>query len=152
MTEATAIRGDEAKTDEFSMPKARLGFLGAGWIGRNRLEAVAKSGLAEVAVIAEPDRALAETSRESASDAELAGSLDDLLTFVLDGVVIATPSAMHAEQATRSLRAGMAVFCQKPLGRNGQETSEVIETARGVDRLLGVDLSYRHLTEVQRVR
>ena len=152
MTEATAIRGQEEKTENFTVAKARLGFLGAGWIGRNRLEAVAKSGLAEVAVIAEPDQTLAETGRKFASDAELVGSLDDLLNFDLDAVVIATPSAMHAEQATRALQAGMAVFCQKPLGRTGQETCGVIEIARSMDRLLGVDLSYRHLTEVRRVR
>jgi predicted dehydrogenase len=152
MIEATAISRDEARSEKFAVTKARLGFLGSGWIGRNRLEAVAKSGLAEVAVIAEPDRALAEMARKSARDAELVGSLDDLLDFDLDGVVIATPSAMHAEQATRALRAGIAVFCQKPLGRTGQETSEVIETARSMDRLLGVDLSYRHLTEVLQAR
>ena len=29
----------------------RLGFLGVGWIGRNRLEVIAQSGLAEIAVI-----------------------------------------------------------------------------------------------------
>ena len=131
---------------------ARLGFLGVGWIGRNRMEAVVKSGLAQAVVIAEPDRALARTAQEIAGDAELFGSLDELLEFDLDGVVIATPSALHAEQSIRALQSGMAVFCQKPLGRTGLETAEVIERARSVDRLLGVDLSYRHLTELQRVR
>jgi predicted dehydrogenase len=41
------------------------------------------------------------------------------------------------------------VFCQKPLGRSAPETQGVIAAARDADRLLGVDLSYRH-TEAMR--
>ena len=40
----------------------------------------------------------------------------------------------------------MAVFCQKPLGRSVEEVSSVVEAARRADRLLGLDLSYRHTT------
>jgi predicted dehydrogenase len=58
--------------------------------------------------------------------------------------VIATPSALHAEQAIAALDRGLAVFCQKPLGRDASETRAVVEAARRADRLLGVDLSYRY--------
>jgi predicted dehydrogenase len=132
--------------------RARLGFLGVGWIGRNRLEAVIQSGMAEATVIAEPDKAVAESLRTLAPKAEIVSTLDELLRYDIDGVVIATPSAMHAEQAARALEAGKAVFCQKPLGRTAKETSEVVQAAKRADLLLGVDLSYRHLTEVQKVR
>ncbi len=70
----------------------------------------------------------------------------------LDGVVIATPSALHAEQARQAFAGGVAVFCQKPLGRDLAETRAVIDAARAADRLLGVDLSYRHLAAVEAVR
>ena len=63
----------------------------------------------------------------------------------LDGVVIATPSALHAEQSIAALESGLAVFCQKPLGRDAAEAAAVVAAARRADRLLGVDLSYRHL-------
>src|SRR5690606_2112222 len=61
-----------------------------------------------------------------------------------DGVVIATPSALHAEQSIAALNMGKAVFCQKPLGRNAAETRAVVEAARKNNLLLGVDLCYRH--------
>ena len=48
------------------------------------------------------------------------------LALELDGVVIATPSALHAEQAIRALDAGAAVFCQKPVGRTAAEVAAVI--------------------------
>jgi predicted dehydrogenase len=76
----------------------------------------------------------------------------DFSRLDLDGIVIATPSALHAEQASAALESGVAVFCQKPLGRTAAETRSVIETARAANRLLAVDLSYRFITEIQAVR
>jgi predicted dehydrogenase len=131
--------------------KPRLGFLGVGWIGRHRLEAVVGSGVAEVVAVADtiPENALAAAKLVPTS---IAGSLDELLEAELDGLVIATPSALHAEQATAALERGMAVFCQKPLARNASETSRVVEAARQVNRLLGVDLSYRRVEGARRMR
>jgi predicted dehydrogenase len=67
-------------------------------------------------------------------------------------VVIATPSALHADQAAAALERGAAVFCQKPLGRTAAETAWVVDAAKRADRLLGVDLSYRFLEGARRVR
>jgi predicted dehydrogenase len=83
---------------------------------------------------------------------ESVASFDALLDSDADAVVIATPSALHAEQAEAALRRGKAVFCQKPLGRNAEETRRVIEAARAADRLLGVDLSYRYTGAMINVR
>lgn len=113
----------------------RLGFAGVGWIGRSRLEAVAAAGVAEVAAVADPCGA--------ELDVECLGSFEELLERELDGIVIATPSALHAEQAVAALERGFAVFCQKPLGRDAGETHAVVEAAARADRLLAVDLSYR---------
>ncbi|EEF57289.1 Gfo/Idh/MocA family protein [Pedosphaera parvula] len=131
--------------------KPRLGFLGVGWIGRHRLEAVANSKMAEVVAIADPAQDLLQKAAESAPKAVLLHSLDELLEFGLDGLVIATPSALHADQAVAALERGVAVFCQKPLGRNEAETLRVIDAARSADLLLGVDLSYHHMTQVRMV-
>jgi predicted dehydrogenase len=79
-------------------------------------------------------------------------SLDALLSARPDGVVIATPSALHAEQAIRALGAGVPVFCQKPLGRDAGETEAVVEAARSADCLLGVDLCYRTSQAARRCR
>ena len=128
------------------MSRPRVGFLGVGWIGRSRLEAMLGSGLIDVAAVADPSNANAEAAAALASDAVRVDALDDLLGLDLDGIVIATPSAMHAEQSIRALNRGVAVFCQKPLGRSATETRAVVDAACAADRLLGVDLSYRFTT------
>jgi predicted dehydrogenase len=129
----------------------RLGFLGVGWIGRNRLEAVAAAGLAPAPLVADasPDAARAAAGAVGGTVVDP----DELLrSAAIDGLVIATPSALHADQAVAALDRGVAVFCQKPLGRNASEAEAVVAAARRNDLLLGVDLSYRHLTAVSRLR
>lgn len=136
-----------------SRPRApRLGFLGVGWIGRHRMEAIAASGLAEIVGIADSSAAMREAAAEVAPDAARVGSLAELLALEPDGVVIATPSALHAEQAIAALERGAAVFCQKPLGRTAAEARAVVEAARRADRLLAVDLSYRATAAMRRIR
>lgn len=128
-----------------SATRPRLGFLGVGWIGRNRLEAVARSGAAEVAAVVDPAAADLDGFHRL-------GSVEELLASDLDGVVIATPSALHAPQAVAALERGLAVFCQKPLGLTAAEARAAVEAARRVDRLLAVDLSYRELDAVAAMR
>jgi predicted dehydrogenase len=130
----------------------RLGFVGAGWIGRHRLEAVRTSGAARVAAFVEPEEAAAAAAAALAPEARRMSDLDALLALPLDGVVIATPSALHAAQARQALGAGMAVFCQKPLGRTAAEAEAVLDDARRADRLLGVDFSYRTVAGVTELR
>jgi len=130
----------------------RLGFLGTGWIGRNRMEAMLATAEAEPVAICDPDPEMATAARETAPGAEIVGSLDELLACDPDGVVIATPSALHAEQCISAFEAGAAVFCQKPLGRNASEVQAVLDAAKAADRLLGVDLSYRYTAAMQAIR
>jgi predicted dehydrogenase len=123
----------------------RLGFLGVGWIGRNRMQALAREGPARVTAVADPQAEALEAAAEVTPSAVRAGSLEELLEHELDGIVIATPSALHADQAVAALERGLAVFCQKPLARDAEETRRVLAAARAADRLLAVDLSYRQV-------
>jgi predicted dehydrogenase len=124
-----------------STPK--LGFVGMGWIGRNRLQALAQSAAVEIAAVTDPDEACVRACRETAPAAQVFDSFEELLAQDLDAIVIATPSALHMPQCIAALNRGFAVFCQKPLGRNAAEVREVVKAARRADRLLGVDLPYR---------
>jgi predicted dehydrogenase len=131
--------------------KPRIGFLGVGWIGRHRMAAMIDTGGIEVAAISDPSAEMTAEASALATGAVIAGSLDDMLAMGLDGIVIATPSAMHTEQSIRALEAGAAVFCQKPLGRNAVEARAVVDAASAADRLLTVDLSYRFTAGMERI-
>ncbi|SCB58482.1 Predicted dehydrogenase [Rhizobium aethiopicum] len=132
--------------------RLQLGFLGVGWIGRHRMKAILDSGVAEAAAIADPSADMAREAQALAPDARIVADLAAMFDQNLDGIVIATPSANHAEQSIRALGAGFAVFCQKPLGRTAAEVKAVVDASRTADRLLGVDLSYRHTEGMQQIR
>jgi predicted dehydrogenase len=131
--------------------RPRLGFLGVGWIGRHRMQAIIEADVADVVAIADPSLEMAAEAQKLAPEAKIVPSLDHIFQAKVDGVVIATPSAMHAEQSIQALSRGVAVFCQKPLGRTAAEAQAVIDAARQADRLIGVDLSYRYTQGMQRI-
>lgn len=137
--------GRVGEENEAVLHNPKLGFVGTGWIGRSRLAGVVKSQKATVCALVDTDTEMLEKGGLIAPSAERLTSLTELLRLDLDGVVLATPNDVHAEQAVACLEAGCAVFCQKPLGRSAIETARVIDVARLQDRLIGVDLSYRFL-------
>lgn len=129
----------------------RLGFLGLGWIGRHRMQAVIESGVGDVAAIADPDASALQAARGAVPSAVVGEGLEALLACRLDGLVIATPSALHVEATRRALRAGVAVFCQKPLATTAADTRAAVDDAERADRRLGVDFSYRYARALQQV-
>src|SRR4051794_11928230 len=146
MSEALA---DVRRTAATARP--RLGFLGVGWIGYHRMRAIAEADVADIAAVSDPSAAMISQATQFAPGAKAVSTFDELLDQEIDGVVIATPTALHAEQSVRALRRGKAVFCQKPLGRTGEEVREVVAAARSANRLLAVDLSYRFTEAMQRI-
>ena len=151
------IDAPEARADAVTLPrtrmrKPRVGFIGVGWIGRHRMAAMAQSQLIEVAAVADGAEEALRQAEALVPEATLLSSFEALLEEDLDGVVIATPSALHAAQAEAALARRLAVFCQKPLARTAAECERVVTAARRADRLLGVDLSYRHTEAMRRVR
>lgn len=146
--EATATGGAAA-----TVRAARLGFLGVGWIGLSRMRAVVQSGAAEVACIADAAPESAARAAQAALTSiqpppRTVASLEQLLEEELDGIVIATPSGQHADQAIAALTRGVAVFCQKPLATTAAAAARVVAAARVLDRLIEVDFCYRTLAGI----
>ena len=133
-------------------PRPRLGFLGIGWIGQHRLKSIAEARRAEIVGLADLNPGVVAAATLETPDADVGESLKDLLRMDLDGLVIATPTALHAEQAIAALESNVAVFCQKPLGRTEQETRAVIAAARCADRLIAVDMTYRFVRGIRKIK
>lgn len=123
----------------------RLGFIGLGWIGRMRLDAVAASEQVQVAALADSDAGRLSAAATAYPKARQACDVEALLECDLDGVVIATPNSAHAAQAIACLSRGLPVFCQKPLATSAHDAGRVLDAARAADRLLGIDFCYRHV-------
>lgn len=131
--------------------KPRVGFVGVGWIGKNRMEAIANSNFVRISAVADSSPDILLELGPIAPHAHCVKNMEQLLCYDLQAVVIATPSALHAHQSIEALKNGVAVFCQKPLGRNAKETQDIVEAAKQSNVLLGVDFSYRYVHAVQEI-
>ena len=131
--------------------KPKLAFAGVGWIGRARMQAVAESNLADLAIISDPSLECLQQAYKIAPQSRTASFNKLIADHEIDGVVIATPNSLHMQQAVAALDRGKAVFCQKPLGRNHLEVAAVLDAAKRNNRLLGTDFSYRYTTAFRKI-
>jgi predicted dehydrogenase len=146
------MNGQPARTMTGRTARPRLAFLGVGWIGGHRLQAVAQSDCAEIVAIGDAVFDAAAQAAEALPEARVVESLEAVLETEPDGVVIATPSSLHSQQAIKALEHGAAVFCQKPLAHSEAEARRVIKEARIANRLLAVDFCYRTVDGVPKLR
>lgn len=92
----------------------RIGILGAGRIGQVHARAVSETTGAKLVAVSDPFGDAAQTLAdkygcEVRTVEEIAASAD------VDGVLICTPTDLHADQIEQFCRAGKAVFCEKPI-------------------------------------
>jgi predicted dehydrogenase len=60
----------------------------------------------------------------------------------LDYVLITTPNFVHHDPAIKAMKAGIAVFCEKPLCLNLKEATDLVRTARKLGVPFGVAHTY----------
>ena len=94
--------------------KKKLAILGAGRIGQVHAKAIAGNQTAELAAVFDPFQEAAE-----AVTTKFGGQIADIDTIVndatIDGVILCTPTDMHADQIELFAQSGKAIFCEKPI-------------------------------------
>lgn len=127
------------------MASFRWGLIGAGDIVRKRVAAALREtpGNELLAVC----RGRAELAQAFAADVGAArwhATWRDLLADrEVDGVYIATPVNLHAEQTIAAAEAGKHVLCEKPMAMNAVECDRMVAASRASGVKLGVAY-YRH--------
>lgn len=108
----------------------RVGIVGYGLAGRTFHASLIRaiSGLSVAAVVTRsPERAAAVVADNPG--ATVCADLDELLATGCDLVVLASPNALHAEQAALALAAGRAVVVDKPLATSADAARRVRDEA-----------------------
>jgi predicted dehydrogenase len=121
----------------FSRRPIRLGLIGAGAQGRVLAGKVTHSwwrpgAYGKLVALCDVDRGHAQAvGAASCPDAEIYDDYRRLLERDdLDGVLIATPDHWHTAIAVTAMRAGKAVYCEKPLSLTVAEGQLLVSTAR----------------------
>lgn len=116
----------------------RIGVIGLGRIGRRHAQLIHAHRLTELAGVADPSTEAREYAREAGFD--LFETADGLLANARpDGVVVATPNAMHLEHALLCIDAGIPLLLEKPIATIAADGSAIADAGRrtGVPVLVG---------------
>src|SRR5687767_14588862 len=103
----------------------RIGLIGAGRIGRIHAGNVAANSGATLAAVSDAiPKAAAALAKETGARAE---TLDGLMADnSIDAVMICSPTDTHADFIERSVKAGKAVFCEKPVDLNSKRIQKCL--------------------------
>ena len=132
------------------MSMVRMALVGCNKLGGNRASCKVEGLEFTVAmdIVSERARAIAETTGGRATtDFRAVIEADDV-----DAVYIATPHALHAEQAIAAAEHGKHVLVEKPLATNREDAMEVVRACRANDVRLGVGYQNRFLSGARELR
>src|SRR5262249_24367470 len=138
-----------------------VGVIGMGWMGlvhSRAYRAIAdrfhESGIRPRLVIcADEFEARAREAQERLGFEECTTDWKKVVAHpAVEVVNIASPNYLHLEMVRLSTRDRKHVFCEKPVGRNSQETAEIARLARDARILSWVGYNYRWPPVVQYAR
>lgn len=115
-----------------------IGLAGAGLIGQRHADYLAQCAGTRLAAVADPAAAGAElANRQGAAHYNDVDAMLD--AGGLDGVILATPNALHLSGASSCLRAGIPVLVEKPVAANGAEAAQLVmlQAQTGTPLLVG---------------
>ncbi|TLS42741.1 dehydrogenase [Streptomyces montanus] len=108
----------------------RIGIMGLGRIGAFHAATLAGLDAVDSLVVTDPVAAAAASAAERFG-ATTVGSPADVFAAGVDGVVIAAATDAHPELILAAVKAGIPVFCEKPVARGVEESLEVLRAVEG---------------------
>ncbi|MEU5029608.1 Gfo/Idh/MocA family protein [Streptomyces milbemycinicus] len=103
----------------------RIGIMGLGRIGAFHAETLAGLDAVDSLVVTDPVAAATATAVQRFG-ATAVGSPEAVFAAGVDGVVIAAATDAHPELILAAVKAGVPVFCEKPVARGVTESLEVL--------------------------
>ena len=111
------------------MPPVNIAVAGAGVIGRAHIAVIAQSSQCRLSAIADPSEAAQVLAQ--AHGVPWFATLDELLAAVSpDGVILATPNAMHVPQALQCIAAGVPVLVEKPIAHTVADAQKLVQATQ----------------------
>ena len=133
------------------MPKTKIALAGLGVIGRKHALAISKSTTCELTAVVDADPATSALAKQYG--AAFHSSLEELFdTTKVDGVLLATPNAMHASQGIACAERGLHILVEKPFATTIEEARALVEAGRNNNIRILAGQYRRFNTQVETAR
>ncbi|HHU20535.1 MAG TPA: Gfo/Idh/MocA family oxidoreductase [Bacilli bacterium] len=124
----------------------RFGVIGTNWITDRFLAAAKLVEDFELTAVYSRTKERAEIFAEKHQATSVFSDLNDFASSdQFDAVYIASPTALHAEQAILCMENGKHAFVEKPFASNEREVGRMIEVARANQVLLMEGMKTTHM-------
>lgn len=131
------------------MQTVKLGLIGTGGIAQTHCRAIADvEGLQVIAASDIVPENLARTAAQWGIEHTFGDYHEMLEMDEIDGVLVCTPTAVHAPPTIAALRAGKHVLCEKPMEAALSAAAEMVRAAHEADRILMIALKLRFSPQV----
>lgn len=126
------------------MKNFNVAIIGTGFMGPAHTEALRRLGINVAGILGSS----AEKSMKAAKDLGIPkgyNNFDELLADeAIQSVHVTSPNRFHFEQASKILKAGKHVHCEKPLAMTSAESSALIKLAKESNLAAGVNYNLRY--------
>lgn len=131
------------------MRTIQLGLIGTGGIAQTHCRAIADVEGVEIVAASDIAEASVKRTAERWGIAHTFTDYNEMLQMdELDGVVVCTPTAVHAPPTIAALKAGKHVLCEKPMEATLGAAAEMVRTAHETGKILMVALKLRYSPQV----
>jgi predicted dehydrogenase len=130
------------------MEKIRMGMIGVGGIAQSRhIPAFSRlSDLVSIEAVSDINLKTAQEVAEKYDITKVSSDYKEIFPHI-DAVTICTPNKFHAEISIAALKAGLHVFCEKPMAMNPEECQSMIDAAKESGKILSIAYHYRFMKE-----
>ena len=133
--------------------RIRWGLVGTGTIAHSFARDIERTSGAELVAVCSRDRVRATEFARHHGVVGVFTELDAMLAKgAIDALYLATPSAVHHEQAISALIAGKPVLVEKPLSVDAQQAREMVRIAQNQGVFLMEALWTRYLPAIRAIR
>jgi len=124
--------------------KGRAAVIGLGFVGRAHVEALRRLGITICGAMGSSQ----ETTAKACASLGLERAYASIEEIAADGGVdvvhLCTPNYLHFEEASKLLRAGKHVLCEKPLTMDSRESELLVSIAKETGKIGGVAYNLRY--------
>jgi predicted dehydrogenase len=130
----------------------KIGIVGYGYWGPNLVRNFAETRGAEVAAVAELDRAKLATLQRRFPAVQATTDFQDLLGDPsIDAIVVATPVVSHFQLGMAALKAGKHLWLEKPMTETSLQAQKLVDEAERRGRVLFVDHTFIYTGAVRKM-
>ncbi|MFF7334391.1 Gfo/Idh/MocA family oxidoreductase [Streptomyces sp. NPDC090306] len=120
----------------------RIGVIGTGRIGTCHARALSSHREVGSLILTDADGGRAQELAHRLGETAAPG-VDEIFTWGVDAVVIATTTPAHAELVGRAARSGLPVFCEKPVALDLPGTLQALNEVRAAGTVLQMGFQRR---------